>query len=100
MLLGPKQVAFKLGVSVRTLEDWRAQNKGPAYTVLEGRIRYDSDDLEAYLARNKVDPQKGQYRFPFKVMIERELAARKRLSEKRVALSGMSGLPQNTLFAI
>jgi hypothetical protein len=97
-MLGPRQAAHKLGVSTRTLENWRRFHKGPPYIVLEGQIRYPEDDIEQYLKANTVNPEANQYRFPFSRMIEieRERRARKTAS----AMCGRTTLQQTPLFAI
>jgi predicted DNA-binding transcriptional regulator AlpA len=96
-LLGPQQAAHKLGVSTRTLDQWRAENRGPPYIRMEKQIRYEDDAIDAWLASNRVDPAAGQYRFPFKAMIEREL--QKRALKSASCKYGTSALPQTPLFA-
>lgn len=54
--LTPREAAEYLGSSPRTLREWRYLERGPAYHVLEGRIRYRTDDLDTYLASVRVDP--------------------------------------------
>jgi hypothetical protein len=46
--LGPRQAAHWLGVSVRTLDQWRQFDRGPPYHRLEKQIRYRVIDLEAW----------------------------------------------------
>jgi excisionase family DNA binding protein len=48
--LRPKEAARYLGVSLRTLEDWRAKGKGPVFAKRCGRIHYDFPVLEAFKA--------------------------------------------------
>jgi hypothetical protein len=48
--LGTKEVAHLLGVSVRTVEDWRYKGIGPWYCFDRGRAYYRVCDLEAFLA--------------------------------------------------
>lgn len=43
------EAALFLGLSVRTLELWRQKGLGPKYLRLGHSIRYDIDDLNAYL---------------------------------------------------
>ena len=38
-----------LGVSVRTLEDWRAKGKGPKYVRIGKMVRYEVGALESYI---------------------------------------------------
>ncbi len=44
-LLAPEQVADNLGVTTKTLANWRARGTGPRYVRVAGRIYYT---LEAY----------------------------------------------------
>lgn len=53
-LLKTKEAAEYLGLSVRTLENWRYQGKlGPKVTHLGRAIRYDIRDLDAYIEEHK-----------------------------------------------
>lgn len=96
-MLGPRQAAHKLGVSTRTLDDWRRFHKGPPYIVLEKQIRYEEAALDAWLKSKTIDPEAGQYRLPFQIMIQMELdkRARKKASLKCVGAT----LSQTPLFA-
>lgn len=47
--LTPKQVANRLNITVRTLRRWRQSGGGPPWMRLEGRIRYQTTDLTAWL---------------------------------------------------
>lgn len=50
VLLCQDDVASILGVSARTLEDWRLRGGGPPYIVISRRcIRYELTDLTAWL---------------------------------------------------
>ena len=50
----PAKVAAEyLGVSVRTLEDWRAKERGPNYVRIGHRIRYALRVLGAFVAAGK-----------------------------------------------
>ena len=65
MAKNPKTRVFKmvtqveaariLGMSPRTLETWRYNGTGPAYSSIHGRIRYDVRDLEAYAEARRVE---------------------------------------------
>lgn len=56
------QLAERLGVSVRTLQNWRWQGIGPRYFKLSpgrgGRVRYRVTDIEAW-ENAKVAEQTG-----------------------------------------
>lgn len=59
--LSERQTAEFLGVSARTLQDWRARRCGPAYSKLgnarQARIVYDLSDIETFLADSRVEPK-------------------------------------------
>lgn len=46
--LNPKQAAFYLGLSVRTLQEYRTAGAGPLFRRHSRHIRYHIDDLEAW----------------------------------------------------
>jgi predicted DNA-binding transcriptional regulator AlpA len=96
-LLGPRQAAHKLGVSTRTLDQWRRFHKGPPYIVMEKQIRYEEEAIDAWLKSKTIEPEAKQYRFPFERMIARELEKR---AQKTASLKcGSTTLPQTPLFA-
>ena len=43
-----RQLAERWDVSVRTLERWRSEGKGPPYLKLGGHVAYRLVDVEAY----------------------------------------------------
>jgi len=46
-----------LGLSVQTLRNWRHQSKGPAYSKLGRSVRYDLEDISAFLTQRKIKPE-------------------------------------------
>lgn len=48
-VLTPREVAAILKVSVRTLESWRSQGRGPRWVKVEGLIRYPGRYLQSYV---------------------------------------------------
>jgi predicted site-specific integrase-resolvase len=50
--LNQRQLAERWGVSVASLERWRAKGIGPAFLKLYGRILYRLEDVEAFEAQN------------------------------------------------
>lgn len=48
-LLCTKKAAQMLGLSNRTLEDWRYKGDGPVFRKLGGSVRYAVADLQAFL---------------------------------------------------
>lgn len=52
-----KIAARHLGLSHRTLEQWRWKGIGPAFVHVGRQVRYHLADLNAFLARNRHDPE-------------------------------------------
>jgi len=50
------QTAEKLNTATATLRRWRWAGVGPAYIKVGRLVRYDEDDLEAYLKSRRVEP--------------------------------------------
>lgn len=46
--LSPEQAAFYLGLSMRTLQEYRSAGKGPRFRRHSRHIRYHIDDLDAW----------------------------------------------------
>ena len=44
------EAARRLGTSVRTLQKWRCNGKGPRFVRLSRAVRYDPADLDAFIA--------------------------------------------------
>ena len=55
-----KEVAPLLGVSVKTLQLWRHQRKGPNYLKLGRRVLYNGDDLEKFISSCRIIIDKGR----------------------------------------
>jgi Helix-turn-helix domain len=45
------------GVPERTLRQWRYLGKGPAYVKVGRAPRYRREDLDAFIAGHRIDPQ-------------------------------------------
>ena len=43
------EAAARIGVSLRTLQRYRAAESGPAYSAIGGRLRYMPEDVEQWL---------------------------------------------------
>jgi predicted DNA-binding transcriptional regulator AlpA len=55
-LLGEKDAAKFLGLSVYTLRNWRHQLRPPNYIKLGGRtVRYRLEDLEQFIADSRIE---------------------------------------------
>lgn len=50
----PAELAQILAVSVKRLERWRSQNKGPPFTRVGRSVRYALPEVQAWLRRNTV----------------------------------------------
>jgi hypothetical protein len=56
-VLSEAQAARELGVSPRTLERWRADNRGPAYLRLTPKkVCYERSVLDEFRAAHRVTP--------------------------------------------
>lgn len=58
-LLTPEQVAEMFTLSTNTLKWWRCKGKGPAYTKVGGRIRYEKKDVERFITQSRVESGKA-----------------------------------------
>jgi excisionase family DNA binding protein len=54
--LTPREVAEMLGISRRSVNNWRRRGIGPAYTKLGASARYRLEDIEKWIADNTVNP--------------------------------------------
>jgi len=49
------EAARILRLSPQTLRNWRTQSRGPAYSRAGRAIRYNIEDLRAFMDQNRVD---------------------------------------------
>lgn len=63
-LLTTKQAADQLQISPRTLERWRIYGAGPAYIKISSRVRYDPDDLDAWIQETRQSTDATRARAP------------------------------------
>ena len=56
-IVGEKKAAVAMGLAVQTLRNMRHQRRGPAYLKIGRSVRYDLQDIEAYLQKRKIDPE-------------------------------------------
>jgi len=52
-LLNEHEAAELLSLSVRTLQQWRVNGRGPAFLKLMAAVRYSRSDLEAFIASGR-----------------------------------------------
>lgn len=57
-LLSEIQAADFLNLSIRTLQAWRAQGRGPSFVHAGRSIRYRLADLHSWISANTIDPKK------------------------------------------
>lgn len=55
--LSEREAAAYLGLSPRTLQDWRTKGVGAAYSKLGRRVSYAIEDLDAFIASARVEPK-------------------------------------------
>ena len=57
--LNEKEVSILTGFKLPTLRNWRFLRKGPPWLKFGpgGSIKYDFDDVCAYMARHRIDPE-------------------------------------------
>jgi excisionase family DNA binding protein len=55
-----EELAAFLGVTPNCVYKWRLEGRGPAYLKVSSRVRYARDDVQAWLARHRVDPEVGE----------------------------------------
>lgn len=48
VLLSPRQLAARWGLSEKTLERWRMQGCGPVFLKLGGRVLYRAEEIQAH----------------------------------------------------
>jgi len=48
-LLRENEVSTRLGLSVRTLQKWRLEGRGPRFVKLGNAVRYDPADLDLFV---------------------------------------------------
>lgn len=56
-LLTQREVAEYLGVTTRTVRNWSAAGKLPAYKLGDKIVRYDMAEVDAFLSLSRVGPK-------------------------------------------
>jgi hypothetical protein len=57
-MVNDREAAKFLGNKVQTLRNWRCQRRGPAYIKLGRSVRYRIEDLQEYILRSRIVPEK------------------------------------------
>ena len=57
-LINEKGLSEITGQALQTLRNARHERRGFPYIRLGGSIRYDLEDVEKYLAKNRIDPER------------------------------------------
>jgi hypothetical protein len=64
ILLTTRQAAHFLALEAQTLEVWRVKGKGPSFVKIGSLVRYERQELQAFVERNRrrstADPGPGQ----------------------------------------
>lgn len=58
-LLNELEAASVLGMSVRTLQGWRSNGRGPAFVKLSAAVRYSHADLDDFMRTGRRVPSIG-----------------------------------------
>ena len=56
VLLKPEQVAERLRLAVKTLQDWRYKRKGPPFTKIGKFAMYIEEHLEQWIEQQTLHP--------------------------------------------
>lgn len=59
-LLNERQVSASFNIAVKTLQNWRYTNRGPAYQRAGRKILYCRGDVSKWLARGRVEPKSDE----------------------------------------
>ena len=54
------EVAGRLNVSVETLRTWRKRRTGPPSFLIVGSLRYDEDELSAWIKSERAESLAGE----------------------------------------
>jgi hypothetical protein len=57
ILLSPAETALLLRTNKGTLANWRSARKGPAWTRVGNKIRYQYEDVQRYVASGRCEPE-------------------------------------------
>ena len=56
-ILNEIEVSKLTGLALPTLRNWRHLRKGPAYLKLGKAVRYNLEDVLAFAAKKRIDPE-------------------------------------------
>ena len=54
--LSPEDLAHRQGVPLQTVYGWNKTRTGPDYMKIGRHVRFDVADLDAFIARGRVEP--------------------------------------------
>lgn len=54
--LTPNEAAIFLNMPTKTLEHWRAKGLGPSFSPVGRHVRYQIDDLRAFMRERRIEP--------------------------------------------
>jgi hypothetical protein len=57
-MLNDKNAAKYVGLACQTLRNWRCMRKGPPYLKMGRSVRYLTNDLDDFMAKNRINPEK------------------------------------------
>ncbi len=56
-IINELEVSTLMKLALPTLRNWRHLRKGPPYFKMGKAVRYRQDDILAYLAKKRIDPE-------------------------------------------
>lgn len=56
-ILNEVEVSKLIGLALPTLRNWRHLRRGPPYIKMGKSVRYYQDDVLAYAAKKRIDPE-------------------------------------------
>lgn len=61
-MIDTNQAAAYLGLAAKTLANWRASRRGPAYVRIGNVVSYRQQDLDAFIAEHLIKPASDEGR--------------------------------------
>jgi len=57
-MVDERKLAKKMDLALQTLRNWRFLGKGPKYFKFGRAVRYGINDIQDYINKHKIDPEK------------------------------------------